>query len=64
MTPRPPPKNLVTKLTKRQVRKMAEDQAKKVFGRSAAQVVSGVRDGSIPKNAAATNIAMLFSLLD
>lgn len=64
MTPRPPPKNLVTTLTKAQVKKLANEQAKRVFGRTAAEVVRGVRDGSIPKNAAATNITMLFSLVD
>ena len=64
MTPRPAPKNLVMKLTKRQVKKLAEEQAKKFFGCSASAVVRGVRDGSIPKNANATNITMLCSLLD
>ena len=63
MTPRPAPKNLVTSLTKKQVRKMMEVQAKKAFGLSAAAVLSALRSGSLPKNAAATNISILHSLL-
>jgi hypothetical protein len=63
MTPRPAPKNLITSLTEKQVRKMMEAQAKKAFGLPAAEVLSRVRTGALPKNAAATNISMLNSLI-
>lgn len=62
MTPRPPPK-LVTELTKAQVRKLMQSQAKQHFKCSAAKVLAGLRSGQLPKTAAATNIAMLHSLL-
>ena len=64
MTPRPSPKNLVTTMTKSQVKKLADEQAKRSFGMSAARVARGVREGSIPKNTAATHITKLLSLLD
>lgn len=62
MTPRRAPK-LHASLTEKQVRKLMEAHARKAFGLSAEDVLAKVRSGELPKNAAATSISMLHSLI-
>ena len=62
MTPRRAPK-VHFPVTEKQVRKLMEAHAKKAFGLSADDVLAKVRAGELPKNAAATSIAMLNSLI-
>jgi hypothetical protein len=62
MTPRRAPK-VNFSVTEKQIRKLMEAHAKKAFGLSADDVLAKLRSGDLPKNAAATSISMLNSLI-